>query len=288
MFLDPHSTTGRSITLRGLTLHLSPAARRLIHGIPEAVLHQARVFQESTTAGVLSLRVLDARGVTVSFCSTRTNAESGEASSRTADRLSRPDHTSAEAESSWWPTGGRPQRSESAFDTPAVPSSRRVDPRVLEAELQAMVLRARAARDEGDEVVEGEVGMRTTAGGRSAVELGQEGLFAPDGVESAVSATSAVFEQHTHPLLSRSPGLPPPTPPVVPGAGLGEGWAEAARAEVHRRHALTERTRRHDGQEDLAWRQMHPDGEEVEGDAEEEDLDGMMEIRRARVERVGR
>lgn len=240
-------------------------------------MNRAESFEESTEAGVVSLRVMDGRGEVVGVCSTR--SEDG------AERQGR----------EWWPQGGRPQRSESAFETPS--ASRRVNPEVLEQELQAMVLRARTAASEQQGVEEGEVGVRRRAAGRrhpadidgeAEAEILVEGLFAPEQQELGreVEAGEALFRQHSHPLLhsSSSPSSPPPSAPAPPPATtrLGDGWAEAARSEVLRRQALASNPhgRRHDGAADVAWARM-------QGEPELED-NGEGEVREARLERVGR
>lgn len=71
-FLDPTSSDGLKIKVRGLTTDRSPLARSLIEKLPHAVLVQATAFDESLDeqTGVLSVSV-KYKNETIGMCSIR-------------------------------------------------------------------------------------------------------------------------------------------------------------------------------------------------------------------------
>jgi hypothetical protein len=193
----------------------------------------------------------------------------------------------------------------------AVEEDLAADPAALEAELAAMVLRAREAQAlassaSSRRISRLDVGINRyhPADAPSSFTRSEEQIFTPPYAPRAgadISASTAVFHSHTLPPAFNSPppvrrrSSPTPTSPPhhsassqapvtldpAPSTRLGAGWADAARGEVQRPEA---RSRVLEGEAAAAWMRMQrtdraPEREvEVQGEEEMEEDEEVLEI----------
>ncbi|ORY92663.1 hypothetical protein BCR35DRAFT_298144 [Leucosporidium creatinivorum] len=299
-FLDPRSPAGQRVIINGLAATLTSLAKRVVLELPESLLRQASSFHESRDRGVITVKVLDQAGEVVGACSTRVEHEEEESQAE---------------EESWWPRGGdgMVHEEEEQIEEDESPA----DSAALEAELAAMVLRAREAQALASSVSSSrrisrlDVGINRyhPADAPPSFTRPEEQIFTPPTAPHAgadISASSAVFHSHTLPPAFNAPPPPrrrssptPTSPPhhpassqapvtldPAPSTRLGAGWAEAALGEVQRREA---RGRALEGEAAAAWMRMQRTGRaperevEVQGEEEMEEDEEVLEI--ASVER---
>lgn len=290
-FLDPHSETGRSMLLLPLLSSLSTLARRVVLELPSSLLDQAKAFAETRDRGVMTVKVLDARGEVVGACSTRMDVEEREESNFLAAE-------EGEEEERWWPRGGeehQPMDEEEDDEDELDIVEQASDAAALDVQLAAMVLRAREAqalaaasppRHSRLNVAHHHPADRTDAAAHLFRQL-----------DPSLSASSPVFHSHTLPPAFSSPPPParrrssptPTSPPRStvtlerphPGTGLGAGWAAAAGTYAETRRLILAR-HEEELRRDGGWR----GGEEVEVEQAQEGE--VLEIRPRRVQGLGR